>query len=351
VHTPKESPRDKLLQQYVTARITSMSGVDIGLFDYDRHNALYYFALNADDHIYLRYGGRDARGPESYLNLESLERALARGLAEHAAYRRGERAPQPRPEPAFPRDNQLLKEDVIAMGRCVECHLIGDYELLEKELAGELDPLNDLFRYPDIRRLGIELDVPEGLVVAKATGAAAEAGMRTGDEIVALEDTPVLTFGDLQHRYNKVPRRATEVAITVLRDRTAHALTIQLPKEWWHTDLAYRFLTVDPNLFAGFRKLTDDEKRKHGLPEDGFASVVDWVDTGAQVYNLHTLEKGDIIYAVDGVRADDFTNNLEIYIKLEKLAGEPFLLDVIRGGKRMEIRARTYREHFRKPEW
>ena len=26
-----------------------MNAVDIGLFDYDRHNALYYFALNADE--------------------------------------------------------------------------------------------------------------------------------------------------------------------------------------------------------------------------------------------------------------------------------------------------------------
>ena len=52
-----------------------MDNVDIGLFDYDRYNTLYFFILNADEQIYMRYGGRDSVSPDSYLNLESLELA------------------------------------------------------------------------------------------------------------------------------------------------------------------------------------------------------------------------------------------------------------------------------------
>ena len=40
-----------------------MDDVDIGLFDYDRNNTLYFFALNADEQIYFRYGGRDSQSP------------------------------------------------------------------------------------------------------------------------------------------------------------------------------------------------------------------------------------------------------------------------------------------------
>ena len=54
-----------MLQEYVTARITRMDGINIGLFDYDRYNTLYFFALNADEQIYLRYGGRDERSATS----------------------------------------------------------------------------------------------------------------------------------------------------------------------------------------------------------------------------------------------------------------------------------------------
>ena len=37
-----------------------MDDVDIGLFDRDWNNAIYFFMLNADEQIYMRYGGRDS---------------------------------------------------------------------------------------------------------------------------------------------------------------------------------------------------------------------------------------------------------------------------------------------------
>ncbi len=57
-----------------------MDKVDIGLFDYDRYNTLYFFILNEDEQIYMRYGGRDSVSQDSYLNLDSLELALKKGL-------------------------------------------------------------------------------------------------------------------------------------------------------------------------------------------------------------------------------------------------------------------------------
>ena len=41
-----------------------MDNVDIGLFEYDRNNTLYFFLMNADEQIYMRYGGRDGRSPD-----------------------------------------------------------------------------------------------------------------------------------------------------------------------------------------------------------------------------------------------------------------------------------------------
>ncbi len=84
VLSPPDSKLGRLLQQYVCARITKMDSIDLGLFDFDRHNALYYFVINADEQIYLRYGGRDAESATSYLNLRSLELALEEGLRMHS---------------------------------------------------------------------------------------------------------------------------------------------------------------------------------------------------------------------------------------------------------------------------
>ena len=86
VLSPTDSPRGKLLSQYVCGRITRMDEIDVGLFDRDWNNTLYYFMMNADEQIYMRYGGRDARSPDSYLNLGSLELALAKGLELHGQY-------------------------------------------------------------------------------------------------------------------------------------------------------------------------------------------------------------------------------------------------------------------------
>ena len=91
-----------------------MDNVDIGLFDYDRYNTLYFFILNADEQIYLRYGGRDSVSQDSYLNLESLELALKKGLELHQDYQAGKSKRETGPKPMFPREMPLLVERTFA---------------------------------------------------------------------------------------------------------------------------------------------------------------------------------------------------------------------------------------------
>ena len=71
------------MRNYVCVRIIRMDNVDIAHFDYDRNNTLYFFLMNADEEIYMRYGGRDSRSPDSYLNLDSLALAAQKGLELH----------------------------------------------------------------------------------------------------------------------------------------------------------------------------------------------------------------------------------------------------------------------------
>ncbi len=94
-----------------------------------------------------------------------------------------------------------------------------------------------MYRSPDIRTLGIELDVPKGLVVKEVRDAVAAAGMTPGDRIAAINGTPVWTFGDLQYHYDKVNRNADRIQMTVDRagtadrpaDRAAGALVVDRP--------------------------------------------------------------------------------------------------------------------------
>jgi hypothetical protein len=91
----------------------------------------------------------------TYLNLQSLELALRAGLGRHELYKQGKLAKQPRPAPLYPEQIALLKRNEIDRGRCVECHMIGDYQAQEAELAGKLDRPSMLHPSPDLKTIGI----------------------------------------------------------------------------------------------------------------------------------------------------------------------------------------------------
>ena len=325
-----------------------MDGVDIALFDYDRYNTLYYFLLNADEHIYMRYGGRGPKSPLTYLDLSSLEAALEQGLELHRQYQDGELAKTGRPEPLFPRDIPAVFEGTTQSGRCVECHLIGDFRNVQRQRDGNLDRLMHMYRSPDIKTIGIDLDVPKGLVVAEVRGAVRAAGMKPGDRITRLNGTPVWTFGDLQYQYDKVRRDAKQIRITVDRDGESAGLAVTLPEYWWWTDLTYRQLSVEPRVYFKSRPLTDAEKRRYGLDPGGFASQVTVTESFAEILKLHQLKPGDIVFGVDGVERDEIANTAELFIKLHKNAGDTFMLDLLRDGKRTKMKAKATSVAFRK---
>jgi serine protease Do len=348
VLSPKDSPLGKQLSKYVCVRITRMDDVDIGLFDRDWNNTLYYFMLNADEQIYMRYGGRDSESPETYLHLNSLEIALRQGLELHRRYLKGELKKTERPKPLLPRQIPLLVERTYARNQCVECHLIGDFQNLQREQDGVLDRLAQLYRSPGVKALGIDLDVPQGLVVKEVRGAVQAAGMKPGDRIAALNGTPVWTFGDFQCAYDKVDRKAQKIEIAVDRAGAPVNLTVALPPRWWWTDTRFRQSSVEPRTYFEDRPLAVEEKMKYGLKPDGFASQVTYVSDFAKVMKSHDLRAGDIIFGVDGVERDEFANTADLHIKLRKPTEGSVTLEVIRDGKRIQIPLRTFRLSFRK---
>ena len=346
--TEEDTKRGRLLQQYVTARITRLDRINIGLFEYDWYNTLYFFALNADEQIYLRYGGRDVQSATTYLNLESLELALEQGLRLHRLYRAGRLPKKSVPAARYPHEIPALYELTSKRGRCVECHLVGDMLNVQRETDGTLDKLRHLYRTPELSTLGIRLDIPRGLAVAEATGGAAEAGLLAGDVIRALEGSDVWTFGDLQWQFGHVPHAASRVDLTVERAGKLLTLPFALPDRWWYSDLTYRNLSVDPRIYFRAEPLTRKEKSAHGFIADGFASRVRFIDPLAELLASHELRVGDIVYDVDGQTRDPVATTADTFIKLRKRAGDEVTLQVLRGSDRLAMPLKTQRMGFRK---
>lgn len=345
MHPKKDSTREKLLSNYVLARVTDLKGIDLNLFDFDRHNTLYYFILNAKQEIYLRYGGRDALSSNTYLNEESFDLALELGLERH---RNQPATKPPRPVPLFPRQIDGLNREIVQTNRCVECHLVADYQSLEIEKSGKLNKPRDLFVSPDLKKLGIHLDVPKGLIIKNSTGAAAAAGVKLGDLITKLNGVDVLTFADLQHQLNKVDRGELTVTLVIKRDHQSKPLTIKLPGEWWVSDLTHRHWTLDPQLYFDAIPLTNEEKIQLKLPAEGFASKITYSDIQAMIHESHELEKGDIIISVNGTRSNPLTKNVSTHLKLMLSPGEKATLEIIRNGKTIKAPIKTGKLSFRK---
>ena len=346
--SPKDSPLGKQLDQYVCVRITRLDNIDVGLFEHDRNNAIYFYALNADEQIYLRYGGRDSASAETYLQADSLLAALKQGLDLHRRYLAGDLPKIPRPKPIMPREIPLLVKRTFDNHQCVECHLVQDFQNMHRELDGTLDPLTDLYKSPDIKTLGIFLDVPQGLVVREAKGAAIAGGLQAGDRIAALNATNVYTFGDLQYRYDQVNRQAAQLNLTVDRAGKPVNLTIDLPIRWWWTDLRFRQSSVDPRLYFEDQPLAAEDKKRLGLNPNGFASEVKYVSDFAKVMQAHELKLGDVIFAVDGIDTDQLANTAELYLKLRKPVESAVTLDVLRAGQRIKMPLKSSRMSFRK---
>lgn len=327
----------------------NLVGIDVGLYDFDRHNAIYFFIVSPDEDIYLRYGGRDAAAADTYLDLDSFVLALEAGLEQHARWQAGELQSRQRPKALFPREMERLKRIEMDRGRCIECHMIGDYQAVDKEIAGTLDKRSDMFRTPDIRDIGIHLDVPKGLVVESSTGPAEAAGLEPGDRIVAAAGTDVLAYGDLLHAYDQHERTATTFDLTVEREGGRHVdVEVDLPSLWWVTDLGYRYWSIDPVTYLSASPLPAERKRELDLRPDGFACEVTRVNPRATVLELHEIKVGDVIYAVDGIEADPPIDDCLLYLRLNVTAGSDTLLGVVRDGVRLDVTAGTQRQLYRK---
>jgi S1-C subfamily serine protease len=248
----------------------------------------------------------------------------------------------------YPKEIPLLVERTFTRNQCVECHLIGDFLNQQRENEGKLDKLAHMFRSPDIKNLGIYLDIPKGLVVKEVKGAVQTAGMQPGDRITAFNGKAVWTFADLQSELDQLPRPFKDASLRVEREGKLLDLKVQLPPKWWFTDIRYKQLTVDPRVYFESIALTADEKKSLGLKNDSFASRVKYVSSFAETLKSHRLKVGDVVVSVDGTETDEVADTADFFIRLRKKAGDSVRLVVLRNNERIEMPLQTFRMSFRK---
>ena len=320
------------------ARVVNMRGVNLNEFDFDFDLTWAAFFMNADGHVYGRYGSRDEGPADAGLSLKGLKYAMSQALkayrAKPGAKSEGDIAKKAglpaRPE-LYPAARRIKKNS------CIHCHQIYNFQhaLFWSKKTWSKDRM---FVYPPPKVLGLELEVDQGdkLKSVKPGSIAAQAGLKKGDVLTKLNATSIASPADVQYALNRAPNSGT-ASIRWTRGGKALSATLKLPKGWRRSDFSWRasMWTAPPAVGIYGRNLNADQKRKLGLGPKRLAFYQgNYVPPKTRRAGIRAR---DVIVGVDGKKLEMKMLQFNAWLRENYNVGDKVVFDVIRRGKRMKI--------------
>jgi hypothetical protein len=316
----------------VRVRLLRITGVDLRLFEFDHDLTWFVFLLGADETVYGRYGGRDARSAEARLSLAGLRYAMSAALAAH---RQGRGIAPPREgRPQLAEDLPAAKR--LPAGQCIHCHQVNEMKREAHKAAGSWRR-EDLWVYPLPENLGLTLDVDAGnRVRAVAPGSSAQRiDLRPGDMVQTLNGYPVASFADAQYALHRAPAQG-RLAIAWQREGQALSGELELAVGWRKTNLTWRpsLLDILPSLPLYGDDLSAAEKKTLGLSEKRLAfrqqkPTKDVREAG--------VREGDVILGIDGLPLEMSMDEFLAYVRRNYLVGDRVTLNMLREGRRVDL--------------
>ena len=337
----------KAAKPYVCVRVTDMRGIDLHTFRFDYDLTFAALLMNADGTIYHTFAGRDAHDAESHLSVDSMVATLKHGLRAHMAHTPVRREP---PEPP-----EVIEKifDGKPPKNCFHCHNVHDTRFRR---AGPEREREHYWPWPDPIQIGVALDTahPPRLVSVESGSAAARAGLRKGDALLTANSREVFTFGDFQRTLDEIPYGGGTLELTLRRGEKEIRKRIALGKDWRVASLdtyAWRSMVWNrwPKPGFGGPPLRKGEKRKLGLPEDGFAFRVRYLvtwgrfpQTGRRAARAG-IRRGDVVFATNGKTDFRDIKQWHTWHRLERKLGDTVTYDVLRKGRKHKVRLKLER--------
>ncbi len=324
-----------------------MRGVDLSVYRFDYDLTFAILLMNADGTIYHTFAGRDRKDPMSHLSLTALVRVMNATAGEHAR-----RTP---PAPARAAAGRLTVESMPRIHpprkapSCYHCHMVHD-AMHDAAIAAKRPRDETIWVWPDPVQVGLSLDGEEQTAVkgVAAGSAAAKAGLRPGDRIVAFGDSAPLTFGDLQRVLHEAPPGPARIPVVYERSGGTKRAELALPSGWkraapevyaWRP---YKW-NLGPRAGFGGPRLSDDELKRAGLEPGGFAFrvnyIVDWGPHAHTGRNAHAagIRKGDVVYSVSGVEEFESVEHFHAWYCLTRKTGSKVEVALLRDGARRKV--------------
>jgi predicted metalloprotease with PDZ domain len=318
----------------VRVRLARIDEADLNLFEFDYDLTFMVFFMSADEGVYGRYGGRDAKGPEARLSLAGLHHAMKAALDTHARQAAAAELAPPKREAA--KSIRDLATTRRSRG-CIHCHQVKQMLNAELEKAGKWS--SDLvWRYPLPDNLGLILDIDRGDVVERveADSPAARAGLRARDVVQRLNGIPVHSLADAQYALDRAPRTGP-VELSWRRGDVIWSGELALPAGWRKTDISWRpsLQKLVPSLYLSGYELSAKEKEALGLAANHMAfRQEEGVPARARDAGIRP---GDIIAGLDDKRLEINVTQFHAYVRRNYLVGDRITVNVFRNGEWLSL--------------
>ncbi len=353
VENPELTP---LMDRFVRVRLINANAIDLSLFQFDYDLSFSILFLNADRTLYGRFGSWEHQHDSQNRASATLRQALERVLALHSGYpgnraalagKTGDTMPYRTPVdlPALKKFSSELDWQGKVVASCVHCHQVGDAIRQEIRDQGQTMPLSLLYPYPRPETLGLSLgETPVTGVLSVAEGsAAALAGIRAGDEILALAGQPLVSVADLSWVLHRFPDTG-DLTATIRREGRTMTLALALSEGWRAKDENARRVSYWPMramAFGGMKLEPLDEKSRKALGIAPGKLALQLRHVGE--YGIHAaakragFQKEDVLVEVAGSDADRTEIELLVRNLREQKPGDKVPVVVLRSGQRVAL--------------
>ncbi len=310
-----------------------MRDVNLALFDFDYDLTWMTFFLSPQEHVYGRYGGRDANSDEGRTSLAGLRYALDAALRQHAS---GPPAPD-RPAPARFTVADLPSFRRLPANACVHCHQVYDLRRESLQAAGKWS-LDEVWVYPLPENAGLSLEVDRGDRIARvaARSPAERAGLRAGDCLTRVGGLRIASIADVQYALHRAKAvRSLEVAWQ--RDGQERTAKLELPEGWRETDVSWRWSLrgIDPAPPLRGDDLSAEEKAVLGLSPSRLA-FRQGPFVGA-IAEHAGVRQNDLVLGVDGKRLEMTARQFGAYVRLRYRVGDRVTFNLLRDGRPLDV--------------
>ena len=319
-----------------------MNGVNLKLFRFDGDLTWMSFFMDSQDRFYTRYGGRGDDHAESYLSKESLARVMQQVLLLHKTRKSLSlnRFAAPAPFATAELIPPMKKMMAPRKEKCIHCHDVKNGQLRHLQDEGQFNKAM-VFTYPDPRRIGVQPEADRQDFVAKVVPGtpAARAGVRPGDQIVAVAGQRVLTMADFSQVLQGTPARAA-LPLELKRNGRVVATTLQLNGNWKTSgDPWWRPSTEVAGPNGGFWavELSAAQKRNAGIGPEALGLKVTFLFPRHPTPRQSDVRLGDVLVQLGDKREKMNTRQMHAYLQMNHNYGDRVPITVLRQGKKKSL--------------